>query len=65
MSPNFTALFVGAIVFAVSVVAFFWWRFGGANALAFVIVSGVFTGEHAKGRSDIWFEELRQHVPTN
>ena len=43
MTPNFTLLLVSAIVFAVAVLVFVWWRFGGPDTLAFVIVSGGFT----------------------
>lgn len=43
MTANFTAIFAICILFALCVGGFFWWRFGGANTLAFVVVSGVFT----------------------
>ena len=43
MTVNFTAMLLGGILFALTVIAFFWWRFGVANTLAFVIVSGGFS----------------------
>ena len=43
MTPNFQLLLAGAIVFALPILAFIWWRFGGPDTLAFVVVSGVFT----------------------
>ena len=43
MTANFTVMLVGGILFALTVIAFFWWRFGVANTLAFVIVSGGFS----------------------
>ena len=43
MTPNFTVLLVGGILFAIPVLAFIWWRFGGPDMLAFVILSGAFT----------------------
>ena len=43
MTADFTAMLVGGILFALTTVAFFWWRFGVANTLAFVIVSGGFS----------------------
>ena len=43
MAPNFTALLLIGILFALTVLAFLCWRFGGADTLAFVVVSGVFT----------------------
>ncbi len=42
MSPNFTAVLVGCILFTLPVVAFMWWRFGTADTLVFLIVSGLF-----------------------
>jgi len=43
MTPNFTAILIIGILFALPVLWFIWWRFGGADTLAFIIVSGVFT----------------------
>ncbi len=43
MTANFTDMLLGGILFALTTVAFFWWRFGVANTLAFVIVSGGFS----------------------
>ena len=43
MTPDFTLLLVGGIVFAVAVLVFIGWRFGGPDTLAFSIVSGGFT----------------------
>jgi len=41
--PNFTAALIIGILFALPVLGFIWWRFGGPDTLAFIIVSGVFT----------------------
>jgi putative membrane protein len=43
LTPDFTLLLASGIVFALPVLAFVWWRFGGPDTLAFVIVTGVFT----------------------
>ena len=43
MTPNFTAMLIICIVFALGVLAFFRWRFGWIDTLVFVIVSGLFT----------------------
>jgi hypothetical protein len=43
MTPDFTFLLVGGIVFAVAVLSFVGWRFGEPDTLAFSIVSGGFT----------------------
>jgi putative membrane protein len=43
MTPNFTLMLVGAIVFALAILATLGWRFGGPDVLAFVIVTGLFT----------------------
>jgi len=43
MTPNFSVILVIGILFALSVLCFFWWRFGGADTIAFIIVSGAFT----------------------
>ena len=44
MTPNFTIILIGGILFALPVLAYIWWRFGGPDTLAFIIVSGGFTG---------------------
>ncbi len=43
MTPNFTIILIGGILFALPVLAYIWWRFGGPDTLAFIIVSGGFT----------------------
>ena len=43
MTADFTAMLLGGILFGLTAVAFFWWRFGVADTLAFVIVSGGFS----------------------
>lgn len=43
MEPNFDLMMGSAVIFALAVLSFIWWRFGGPDALAFVIVSGLFT----------------------
>ena len=43
MTANFTVMLLGGILFGLTAVVFFWWRFGVANTLAFVIVSGGFS----------------------
>jgi hypothetical protein len=43
VTPDFTLLLAGAIVFALPILAFVRWRFGGPDTLAFVIVSGAFS----------------------
>lgn len=43
MIPNFTIILISGILFALPVLAFIWWRFGGSDTLVFVIVSGGFT----------------------
>ena len=43
MSPNFTVILIISVLFAVPVLGFIWWRFGGSDAFAFIIVSGGFT----------------------
>ncbi len=42
MIPDFTAMLIGAIVFALPVLTFVWWRFGGADTFAFLILGGLF-----------------------
>lgn len=43
MTPNFTIILIGGILFALPVLAYIWWRFGGPDTLAFIIVAGGFT----------------------
>ncbi|NIM97609.1 MAG: carotenoid biosynthesis protein [candidate division Zixibacteria bacterium] len=43
MTPNFTAILIGGILFALPVLAYIWWRFGGPDTLSFIILSGGFT----------------------
>ena len=43
MTPNFTIILVGAILFALPVLGFVGWRFGGPDLLAFVILTGGFS----------------------
>lgn len=43
MTPNFTIILIGGILFALPVLAYIWWRFGGPDTLAFIIISGGFT----------------------
>ncbi len=43
MTPNFSVILVMGILFALSLLCFIWWRFGGADTIAFIIVSGAFT----------------------
>ena len=43
MEPNFTLMMGSAIVFALLLLVFMWWRFGGPNTLAFAILAGLFT----------------------
>ena len=43
MTPNFTLILIGGILFALPVLGYIWWRFGGADTLSFVILSGGFT----------------------
>lgn len=43
MTPDFNAMLAGSIVYGLVTLAFLTWRFGGADALAFVILSGGFT----------------------
>jgi uncharacterized membrane protein len=42
MTPNFTLMLVGAILFALAILAMIGWRFGAADVLTFVIVTGLF-----------------------
>jgi uncharacterized membrane protein len=43
MTPNFTLILAGGILFALPVLGYWWWRFGGADTLVFLIVSGLFS----------------------
>lgn len=43
MTPDFTVMLIVCILFALPVLAFIWWRFGGADTVAFIILSGLFT----------------------
>ncbi|MEE4604775.1 MAG: carotenoid biosynthesis protein [Desulfobacteraceae bacterium] len=43
MTPNFTLILVGGILFALTVLGYIWWRFGAGDTLSFVILSGGFT----------------------
>ena len=43
MTPNFTVILIGGILFALPVLAYIWWRFGGPDTVAFIIVAGGFT----------------------
>jgi hypothetical protein len=43
MTPDFTMILVIDILFAIPVLGFIWWRFGGPDSLTFAIVSGGFT----------------------
>ncbi len=43
MVPDFTVMLIVSILFALLVLGFIWWRFGGADTLAFIILSGFFT----------------------
>lgn len=42
MTPNFTLNLVGAILFALAILATIGWRFGGPDVLAFLIITGLF-----------------------
>jgi putative membrane protein len=43
VTPNFTLILVGGILFALTVLGYIWWRFGAGDTLSFVILSGGFT----------------------
>lgn len=43
MIPNFTVLLISTIIFALMVITYIWWRFDGAHAISFIIISGVFS----------------------
>jgi hypothetical protein len=42
MSPDFTALLLTSIAFGTTVLGFMAWRFGGANMMVFVVMTGLF-----------------------
>ena len=42
MNPNFSLMLVVAILFALPVLAYIWWRFGPVDATVFVVTAGVF-----------------------
>ena len=43
MAADFDLMLASAVVFALAVLTFIRWRFGGADALAFVVLAGLFT----------------------
>jgi uncharacterized membrane protein len=43
VEPNFDLMIVSAAIFALAMLSYIGWRFGGPDALAFVVVSGLFT----------------------
>jgi uncharacterized membrane protein len=43
VSPDFTSMLVGVILLAACMLAYVWWRFGLADTVAFIVVSGGFT----------------------
>ena len=43
MTPSFTVILICAIVFAIPILSYLWWRFGGPDMLSFMILSGGFT----------------------
>lgn len=43
MTANFTVMLIIGVLLALLVLGFVWWRFGGPDTLAFLIVSGGFT----------------------
>jgi putative membrane protein len=43
MNPNFTILLIGNIIFAIGVIIYIWWRFGGTHAISFIIITGLFS----------------------
>src|SRR5215216_894402 len=42
MAPNFTLMLIGAVLFALAILATLGWRFGGPDVLVFLIVTGLF-----------------------
>jgi uncharacterized membrane protein len=42
MTPNFTLILIGAVLFALAILAAIGWRFGGPDVLVFLIVTGLF-----------------------
>lgn len=43
MTPDFTVIWLGGFLFALPVLAFIGWRFGGSDVLAFALLAGGFT----------------------
>lgn len=43
MTPNFNIILTIGIIFALPVLGFIWWRFGGPDTLSFIVVSGGFS----------------------
>jgi len=43
IAPNFHLMMASAVIFALAMLCYIGWRFGGPDALAFAIVSGFFT----------------------
>lgn len=43
MEPNFDLMMFVAVLFTLAVLSYMWWRFGGPDALAFAVISGLFT----------------------
>jgi hypothetical protein len=43
MTPNFSVILVGGVLFALPVLWYVWWRFGMADALTFALLSGGFS----------------------
>jgi hypothetical protein len=43
MTPNFSVILVGGVLFALPVLWYVWWRFGVADALTFALLSGGFS----------------------
>jgi putative membrane protein len=43
MIPNFSLLLIGAIIFALIILIYIWWRFGITHAISFIIVTGLFS----------------------
>lgn len=43
VEPNFDLMMGSAVIFALAMLGYTWWRFGGPDALAFAILAGLFT----------------------
>ena len=43
MTPHFTVILIGSVLFALPVLGYIRWRFGGPDTLSFIILSGGFT----------------------